>query len=235
MRLERSEWKPMLRRLATGPKPSVSMLSRSSIHVPSWLRSKKAFPVGGNELGATWTRRQFEYCWLRTLNRTYVDFWQVTEDALVFAFKAARVDLTPKLRAELMDAYLQLKPWPDSVAALKTMADAGIRLAYVSNMTAKMLNAITSNAGLAGLFEQVLSTDAVEAFKPDPRAYQMAETAFKLPRENIVFAAFGGWDAAGAKSFGLDTFWVNRVDAPLEELGVKPDAVGTTLAELAKY
>jgi len=34
--------------------------------------------------------------------------------------------------------------------------------------------------------------------KPDARAYQMAETAFKLPRERILFAAFGGWDAAGA-------------------------------------
>jgi hypothetical protein len=28
----------------------------------------------------------------------------------------------------------------------------------------------------------------------------MAETAFKLPRQNIVFAAAGGWDAAGAKA-----------------------------------
>jgi 2-haloacid dehalogenase len=50
-----------------------------------------------------------------------------------------------------------------------------------------------------------------------------------------VFAAFGGWDAAGAKSFGLNTFWVNRFNAPAEELGVMPDAVGSTLADLAKY
>jgi 2-haloacid dehalogenase len=50
-----------------------------------------------------------------------------------------------------------------------------------------------------------------------------------------VFAAFGGWDAAGAKSFGLNTFWVNHVSAPVEELGVRPDAVGTTLTELARY
>jgi 2-haloacid dehalogenase len=54
-------------------------------------------------------------------------------------------------------------------------------------------------------------------------------------RDNIVFAAFGGWDAAGAKTFGLDTFWVNRLGAPIERLGARPDAVGGTLTELARY
>ena len=196
---------------------------------------EESVPGRGDELSATWRTRQFEYCWLRTLNRTYVDFWRVTEEALVFAFKAARIDLRPDVRARLMEAWLRLRPWPDSVAALKTMRDADIRLAYVANFTPEMLKVNTENAGAAGLFEHLLSTDAVRAFKPDPRAYHMAETAFRLPRERIAFAAFGGWDAAGAKSFGLDTFWVNRLDAPLEELGAKPDAVGRTLTELANY
>jgi 2-haloacid dehalogenase len=196
---------------------------------------EESVPGRGGELYAAWLTRQFEYCWLRTLNRTYVDFWQITEEALVFAFKAARIDLTTERRARLMDAYLQLKPWPDSAAALKAMRDADIRLAYVSNFTPTMLKRNSEGAGIADLFEHSLSTDIVKAFKPDPRAYQMAETAFKVPRENIVFAAFGGWDAAGAKSFGLNTFWVNRLNVPLEELGVKPNAEGGTLTELAKY
>jgi 2-haloacid dehalogenase len=196
---------------------------------------EESFPGRGGELSATWRMRQFEYCWLRTLDQTYVDFWRVTEEALVFAFKAARIDLKPEVRARLMDAWLQLKPWPDSVAALRAMRNADIRLAYVSNFTPEMLKVNTDNAGAAGLFEHSLSTDAVKAFKPDPRAYHMAEAAFRLPRGRIAFAAFGGWDAAGAKSFGLNTFWVNRLDAPPEELGVKPDAVGRTLTELANY
>jgi 2-haloacid dehalogenase len=196
---------------------------------------EEGFPGKGKELTALWRTRQFEYCWLRTLSRAYVDFWQITEEALVFAFKATRIDLSPESRAKLMDAFLQLKPFPDSAAALKAMRDAGIRLAYVSNFTPTMLKLNSENAGIADLFEYALSTDAVKAFKPDPRAYQMAESAFKMQRESIVFAAFGGWDAAGARSFGLHTFWVNRFNAPFEELGVEPDAEGGTLTELAKY
>ena len=196
---------------------------------------EEAFPGRGAELSAAWRTRQFEYCWLRTLNGNYVDFWQVTGDALDYAFEAAKIDLRPAMRARLMEAYLRLELWPDAAHALNAMADAGVRLAYVSNMTATMLEANTRNAGLDGLFDGMLSTDAVQAYKPDPRAYRMAESFLRLPREKIVFAAFGGWDAAGARSFGLDTYWVNRLDAPIEKLGVKPNAIGATLADLARY
>ena len=195
----------------------------------------ESFPGKGSQLATAWRTRIFEYCWLRTLNQTYVDFWHILDDALVFAFKAAKIELKPDARDKFMDAFLRVKPWPDSVEALKSMRQAGIRLAYVSNLTPKMLTVMGESAGIADLFEHILSTDRVKAYKPDPRAYQMAEVVFNLPRESIVFAAFGGWDAAGAKSFGLNTFWVNQVNAPLEELGVKPDAIGRTLLDLAKY
>jgi 2-haloacid dehalogenase len=57
----------------------------------------------------------------------------------------------------------------------------------------------------------------------------------KLPREEILFVPFAGWDAAGAKSFGYSTFWVNRLNLPLEELGIAPDAVGTNLNDLLTF
>lgn len=194
-----------------------------------------AFPGKGAEFSVAWRTRQFEYCWLRTLNGHYADFWQVTGEALDYAAEAAKLELRGDVRAKLMDAHLHLKPWPDSGRALKTIADAGIRLAYLSNMTEAMLRANTENAGLAGLFGRMLSTDAVTAYKPDPRAYRMAETALQVPRGKIVFAAFGGWDAAGAKASGLKTFWVNPLKLPFERLGTGPDAVGATLLDLAEY
>jgi 2-haloacid dehalogenase len=51
-----------------------------------------------------------------------------------------------------------------------------------------------------------------------------------LAKQDIVFAAFGGWDAAGAKSFGYPTIWVNRFDQPVEELGIRPDRIVRDLA-----
>jgi 2-haloacid dehalogenase len=63
----------------------------------------------------------------------------------------------------------------------------------------------------------------------------MGPDAFKLPKEEIAYAAFAGWDAAGAKWFGYPTFWVNRANAPVEELGVTPDGTGVGMADLVKF
>jgi 2-haloacid dehalogenase len=193
------------------------------------------YPERGAELSNLWRTKQFEYTWLRTMSRHYSDFWQVTGDALVYAARALKIELTSEKHAHLMEAYLKLKCWPDVPAALSSLKKAGIRLAFLSNMTAKMLEAGIRNSQLDGVFDHVLSTDRVQAYKPDPRAYQMGLDAFSLKSGQVLFAAFAGWDAAGAKSFGYPTFWVNRQNQPLEELGVTPDAHGGSLNDLVAF
>jgi 2-haloacid dehalogenase len=202
---------------------------------PVVAKAEQLFPGKGLELSNTWRTRQFEYTWLRTLGGRYSDFWQVTQEALVFAAKALRIDVSADQRDQLMQTYLELKAWPDVPPALKQFKEAGIRMAFLSNLTNVMLDAAVKNSRLEGFFEPHLSTDRVGAFKPDPRAYQMGLDAFKLKREDIAFAAFAGWDVAGAKWFGYPTFWVNRANASVEELGAVPDASGSSLADLAKF
>ena len=202
---------------------------------PVFTLVDELYPERGVDLSIVWRTRQFEYTWLRTMSRRYSDFWQVTDDALVFAAKALKVELTPEKRARLMEAYLKLRCWPEVPAALRSLRNAGIPLAFLSNMTAQMLEAGIRNSQLEGVFDHVLSTDRVKAYKPDPRAYQMGLDAFGLKPAQILFAAFAGWDAAGAKSFGYPTFWVNRQNQPAEELGVTPDAIGGNLNDLVAY
>jgi len=202
---------------------------------PVFALVEQLFPGHGSELGNAWRTRQFEYTWLRSMMGRYTDFWQVTEDALVFAAHTLKLELTPEKRARLMQAYLELKAWPDVAPALKTLRDLNLRLGFLSNITPKMLNAGISNSGLNGVFEQVLSTDRAKIYKPHPRAYQIGVDAFGLSPEEILFVAFAGWDAAGAKSFGYPTFWANRMNIPAEELGVAPDAVGHDLTDLTKW
>ncbi len=91
------------------------------------------------------------------------------------------------------------------------------------------------NSGLDEFFERVLSTDMAKTYKPDPRAYQLGVDTLKLKREEIAFAAFAGWDVAGAKRFRYPTSWVNRVGFPAEELGVTADATGSNLNKLVDF
>jgi 2-haloacid dehalogenase len=202
---------------------------------PIFALAEEVFPGRGGELGKAWRTRQFEYTWLRTAAGRYVDFWQVTEDALLFAGRELKLDLDLERRARLMNAYLELKTWPDVPQALKSLKAAGIRLVFLSNFSRRMLEAGIRNSGLEGMFEQLLTTDEVRQFKPAPRAYQMAVDALGLKREAIAFAAFAGWDASGAKWFGFPTVWVNRLSAPAEELNVSPDLTCSDLSGLVSF
>ncbi len=202
---------------------------------PVFKLAETLFPGKGAQLGELWRTRQFEYQWLRALSGQYVDFWQATEAGLTFAARKLGLDLTGAKRDSLMGAFLQLNAWPDVPEALKTLKAAGVRLAFLSNMTAEMLQANMRNAKLEPFFDHVISTDRARTYKPDPRAYQLGVDVLQLKREEIAFAAFAGWDVAGAKWFGYPTFWVNRAGFPVEELGVTADGVGTDLRQLVTF
>jgi 2-haloacid dehalogenase len=202
---------------------------------PVLALAEQLFPGRGTELVNAWRSRQFEYQWLRALSRQYADFQQVTEDSLVYAAELLRLDLTAAKRTALTDSFFNLEAWPDVQPALRALGRANIRVGLLSNATPGMLESCMRHAGLAGQFEQVLSTDRIRTFKPDPRAYQMAIDAFGVRKEEILFAAFAGWDAAGARAFGYCTYWVNRMGQPVERLGASPDGTGSGLNDLVAF
>jgi 2-haloacid dehalogenase len=202
---------------------------------PISVLAESLFPGKGTALMDAWRTRQFEYQWLRALSGHYADFLQATQESLFFASKQLKLDLSEDNRRQLMTAWSNLQVWPDAPEALQAMHKAGLRLAFLSNMTVPMLADGVKRAELEGVFESILSTDQIRSYKPDPRAYQMAVDKLQLKREEILFVAFAGWDVAGAKWFGYPTFWVNRLDSPMEELGVQADASGKNLEALLKF
>jgi 2-haloacid dehalogenase len=179
----------------------------------------------GRELTNLWRTRQFEYCWLRSITNRYADFTRVTEDALVYAASALHIGLTAEQRQRLLDTFFHLTPWPDAADGLRRLRASGVRIITIANFSPAMLQANADRAGFTPFFDALVSTDANHTFKPDPRAYQLGADVLHLSKDRIVFAAFGGWDAAGATSFGYPTVWVNRFAQPPEELGVHPNRV----------
>jgi 2-haloacid dehalogenase len=192
-------------------------------------------PGRGREFTKLWRTRQFEYSWLRSITDRYVDFSAVTSDALRYTANAMHVELSAAQRNQLLDAYSQLTPWPDTADALRRLRTSDVRVITIANFSPTMLRENADRAGLTPLFDALLSTDVNHTYKPDPRAYQLGVDRLKLDKRDIVFAAFGGWDAAGAKSYGYPTVWVNRLHQPPEELGLHPDRTVTDLSGLLDF
>jgi 2-haloacid dehalogenase len=194
-----------------------------------------ALPTDATAFTEAWRQRQFQYAFLRAAAGQYRDFERVTEDALLHTAAARGIALSPATQKRLIEAYSELELWPDARATLSEFRMLGLRLAPLANYSPGMLQRLLARVELIDHFEQLLSTDLVRSFKPHPRAYALGSERLGLDRDQIVFAAFGGWDAAGAKWFGYPTFWVNRLGQTEEQLAPGADASGPNLADLADF
>jgi len=202
---------------------------------PIFAMSNMLFPEQGKRLAKLWFTKIFGYTWLRTAGENYKNFYAVIDDALLFSADSLKINLSSNDKKILMEAWLNLKAWSDVNSALLKFKRNNIRLAFLSNFTEEMLKRNAKNSGIEDFFEFYLSTDRVQAYKPSPLAYQMGVEAFDLPKENIAFAAFAGWDAAGAEWFGYPTIWINRLGKPIEKMGVVPDRIGKDINQLVDF
>lgn len=197
--------------------------------------AEKCYPGKGDALAALWRDKQIEYTRLRTMCAMYKPFWEVTQDALIFSCKKLGLQLDFDAQNILMGQYAKLQAFPENLAVLQQLRQMNLKLAILSNGNLHMLESAVNAAGMQGLFSHLLSVDAVKKFKTAPEAYQLGPDVFGLPAKKILFVSSNGWDVCGATWFGYTSFWVNRANAPMEELGVTPDGQGSSLTDLLSF
>jgi 2-haloacid dehalogenase len=182
-------------------------------------------------LTAIWRDKQLQYTWLRAIQARHADFQQVTGDALDFAL--ATLGLTNSaLRNRLMSLYLQLDAFPEVLETIKCLRAGGMKTAILSNGSPAMLQSAVESAGLVGLFDAILSVEAVCVYKPNPKVYQLAVDRLGVRASEISFQSSNAWDAYAASAFGMHVVWCNRYGQMRERLPGSPDREIKSLAEL---
>ena len=189
-------------------------------------RCETVFPGKGTALSQLWRAKQLEYTWQRSLMQRYVPFSTVTREALAYSCAALGLELGEHEQA-LMDEYLHLAPFPEVRAALARLPG---KKAILSNGSPDLLEPLVRNSRLH--FDAVLSVDELRIYKPAPQVYELAVRRLGVPKEAIGFVSSNCWDALGAKSYGFTVYWINRGSAPVDALGVAPDAQLKSLADL---
>src|SRR2546425_1818852 len=195
---------------------------------------EQLFPGKGNALAQLWRAKQLQYSLLRSLMGRHKDFWQLTDDGLVFASKSLKLDLTPEKRKQLMEAYLSLTAFPDVKPGLEALKKQGLRLAILSNGEPRMLEAAAKIAGIDSLLDTIISVEEVKIFKVSPRVYNLGPERMKVNNAELGFVSSNSWDVNGAASAGLTTLWIQRSPGePPEELGFAADRVVSAITDLA--
>lgn len=185
------------------------------------------------DLARLWRGKQLEYAILRTVMDQYADWGQITSDALAYATSVLRIELDPAARRMLMRAWLELPAFPDVAAALARLAASDLRLLILSNGTRQMLTPLIERHGLAPHFMSVLTSEAVQTFKPDPSIYSQVIERVHARINEILFVTANGFDVAGSKAVGFTVCRVDRSGGPLDPLGFEPDLHVRDLTELA--
>jgi 2-haloacid dehalogenase len=171
--------------------------------------TEEAFPGYGEIITQVWRIKQLEYTWLRSLMRRYEDFSGVTRESLAYTLRCLGLKYDEASFARIMDKYLHLDLYPDALASLAAMKDR--KLAILSNGSPGMLNALVKNSGLDRLLDATISVDSQKIFKPSPDAYTLIESTLHIPPHDVLFVSSNPWDACGAKAFGLNVAWIERV------------------------
>lgn len=218
--------------------------------------TEEAFPGYGGIITQVWRIKQLEYTWLRSLMGRYQDFAVVTRDSLAYTLRCLGLDYERATFERIIDKYLHLDLYPDALDALAALK--GKKLAILSNGSPDMLNALVKNTHLDRVLDATISVDAKKIFKPSPLTYTLIEEKLGVSPREVLFISSNPWDACGAKAFGLNVAWIERVTpdamallciesetvAPLtmfkalrtqmDELGIEVDHRLHSLSELPK-
>jgi 2-haloacid dehalogenase len=186
--------------------------------------------------------------------RRFDDFSVITRDSLVYTLHSLGLKSDAQVFERIMDKYLHLDLYPDALATLAAMQ--GRKLAILSNGSPGMLNALVRNSGLDRVLDATISVGSAKIFKPSPDAYALIESTLGVAPTEVLFVSSNPWDACGAKAFGLNVAWIERVTmeamalacvnndlvppltmfkairTQMDELGLEPDHRIRALAEL---
>jgi len=186
--------------------------------------TEEAFPGYGEIVTQIWRIKQLEYTWLRSLMRRYEDFSVITRDSLAYTIRVLGLKHDAATFERIMDKYLHLDLYPDALVTLAALK--GRKLAILSNGSTGMLNALVRNSGLDRVLDATISIDSQRIFKPAPDAYALIEATLRVPPAEVLFVSSNPWDACGAKAFGLNVAWIERVTPEAMALAcVKSDVV----------
>lgn len=181
-----------------------------------------------------WFAQLTQNSWIATITQRYRDFGELAIDALELLAKKQGIDLAANEGELILEVMRNLKPHDDVLTALSMLKEENFRMVALTNSPYRMLNAQLNNAGLSDFFEQILSVDEVQRFKPHRIVYEMGAEKLGITTGQMRMIACHNWDTTGAMRAGCQAAFVARPNMALSKLDEQPDIVAEDLIEVAK-
>jgi 2-haloacid dehalogenase len=188
---------------------------------------------GSANVRGIWFAQFIQNALLSIVTDAYIPFGTIGGAALEQVAARLHVTLAADAQTQILDGMKTLPPHPEVPQALHMLRDAGFRLCALTNSTQAVADAQLAHAGIAPLFEKILSADSVKRLKPSPAPYRFAAREMGAAVSEMYMIAAHAWDVTGALCAGAHAAFLARPGMALDPLAPPPDIVGRDLAEVA--
>ena len=179
-----------------------------------------------------WWSQTLQLAMAAVITNTYEDFGVQLDTGLEITARRYKVSMLGEEKNLILGTLQKLRPFPDVAQSLQRLRDAGLKLAVLTNSTAKTAEAQLAFAGLQDHFAKVISADEIQCFKPAPEVYQLAARRLGLEPGQIQLVAAHDWDVTGALRAGCGAAFVARPCQVMNPFGPQPDVRGADLADV---
>jgi len=180
-----------------------------------------------------WRRTHFENSMIDALlHTTHTSYREIGQRAVAYTLERAGIEHTAQEVAELVEAIVRLKPFPDVPAALARMRTR-YKLAVLSNGDPDMLENARAHHQVP--FDAVISVAEAGSFKPHVVTYTTAARLMGVELHEVLFIANHAFDCIGAKSAGMRTAFIDRRSRPFGGTPHQPDVVMPDMQSLVEH
>jgi 2-haloacid dehalogenase len=176
-----------------------------------------------------WFMQMLQLAMAASLTHTYEHFGVQADTALEMTARQYKVSLLGEEKNLILGTLHKLRPYPEVARALLRLREAGLRLAALTNSPAQTAETQLIYAGLRDYFEQVISADEIQCFKPAPEVYHLAAKRMGVEPGQVRLVAAHDWDVTGALRAGCAAAFVARPGQVMNPFGPQPDVMGTDL------
>lgn len=169
-----------------------------------------------------------------TITGDYDDFLAVGAASLKMVAQQHGVVLGEEELREIRERMQGLPPHGDVRVNLERLHDAGFRMAALTNSPLDAAKRQLDNAGVAPLFDEIMSVEATRRFKPAREVYEHAAATLGVATAQLRMVAAHDWDIAGAMRAGCAGAYLLRPGAVPNPLYPVPDIVEADLDRLAE-
>ena len=198
------------------------------------LKSEFEAVFGDKGLADTWFATLLHTSTVCALTGVETGFAQLAQVALDKLAARRGVKIGDSKRTAILGCFSNLNPHADVAPALQRLRASGYTTVAFTNSSRELAKSQIANAGLAELFDEVISVEEAGAFKPAAEVYQFAARHLKEPPEDLRLVACHDWDTHGALVAGLRAAYIDRSGAPYHPLYRRPDIFAVTMEDAAK-